>query len=112
MTVKAQLSALNGSQEPETTSPLHSLSKQAAPQLAQHCIFSWHCLTVSVALPQAKPCRTCSGEESDAQVSPAQSNSDFSHPVYKEIALANGHINRMSKQELRNKLAELQLDTR
>ncbi|XP_075886085.1 3'-5' exoribonuclease 1 [Nelusetta ayraudi] len=58
------------------------------------------------------PDRTCPGEEPEPQVSPPQSNSDFSHPVYKEIAVANGHINRMTKQELRNKLAELQLDTR
>lgn len=62
---------------------------------------------------QAKPCsRVCPPDEPAPQVSPSQSNSDFSHPVYKEIALANGHINRMSKEELRNKLAELQLDTR
>ncbi|CAB1318315.1 unnamed protein product [Coregonus sp. 'balchen'] len=37
---------------------------------------------------------------------------EFSDPVYKEIALANGHINRMNKDELRSKLAELKLDTR
>ncbi|XP_077399628.1 3'-5' exoribonuclease 1 isoform X1 [Vanacampus margaritifer] len=43
---------------------------------------------------------------------PQASNSDFSHPVYKEIALANGHINRMSKEELRIKLSQLKLDTR
>lgn len=62
---------------------------------------------------EAKPCsRICPAEESAPPASPSQSISDFSHPVYKEIALANGHINRMSKQELRNKLAELQLDTR
>ncbi|XP_028426451.1 3'-5' exoribonuclease 1 isoform X1 [Perca flavescens] len=62
---------------------------------------------------KAKPCsRICPDEESAPQGSPSQSNSDFSHPVYKEIALANGHINRMSKEELRIKLAELQLDTR
>ncbi|XP_042367273.1 3'-5' exoribonuclease 1 [Plectropomus leopardus] len=62
---------------------------------------------------QVKPCsRICPAGESAPQVSPSRSNSDFSHPVYKEIALANGHINRMSKEELRIKLAELQLDTR
>lgn len=62
---------------------------------------------------QAKPCsRICPAEESVPELSPSESNKDFSHPVYKEIALANGHINRMSKQELRTKLAELQLDTR
>ncbi|XP_028658434.1 3'-5' exoribonuclease 1 [Erpetoichthys calabaricus] len=38
--------------------------------------------------------------------------SEFSDPVYKEIAVANGHINRMTKDELRAKLAELKLDTR
>ncbi|XP_039996077.1 3'-5' exoribonuclease 1 [Xiphias gladius] len=56
--------------------------------------------------------RICPAAESAPQVSPSQSNGDFSHPVYKEIALANGHINRMSKEELRIKLAELKLDTR
>ncbi|XP_027128303.1 3'-5' exoribonuclease 1 isoform X1 [Larimichthys crocea] len=62
---------------------------------------------------EAKPCsRICPAGEPDPQGSPPQSNSDFSHPVYKEIALANGHINRMSKDELRIKLAELHLDTR
>lgn len=62
---------------------------------------------------KAKPCsRICPAGESAPQVSTSQSNNDFSHPVYKEIALANGHINRMSKEELRTKLAELQLDTR
>lgn len=62
---------------------------------------------------KTKPCsRICPAGESAPQVSTSQSNNDFSHPVYKEIALANGHINRMSKEELRTKLAELQLDTR
>ncbi|XP_053170142.1 3'-5' exoribonuclease 1 [Scomber japonicus] len=62
---------------------------------------------------KAKPCsRICPTGEPAPQVSPSQSNSDFSHPVYKEIALANGHINRMSKDELRIKLSELKLDTR
>ncbi|KAF7236468.1 3'-5' exoribonuclease 1 [Varanus komodoensis] len=40
------------------------------------------------------------------------SSSDFSDPVYKEISLTNGHINRMSRDELRAKLAEFKLDTR
>lgn len=60
---------------------------------------------------QAKPCsQICPEVETAPQTS--QPDSDFSHPVYKEIALANGHINRMSKDELRIKLAELKLDTR
>ncbi|XP_029969737.1 3'-5' exoribonuclease 1 [Salarias fasciatus] len=62
---------------------------------------------------QATPCsRLCPDGESVAQDSTPPSGGDFSHPVYKEIALANGHINRMSKDELRVKLAELKLDTR
>ncbi|CAK6949965.1 '-5' exoribonuclease 1 [Scomber scombrus] len=78
-----------------------------------------HGKDVNVKMPnskedeKAKPCsRICPAGEPAPQVSPSQSNSDFSHPVYKEIALANGHINRMSKDELRIKLSELKLDTR
>lgn len=37
---------------------------------------------------------------------------DFSDPVYKELSLANGTINRMNRDELRAKCAELKLDTR
>ncbi|XP_030625290.1 3'-5' exoribonuclease 1 [Chanos chanos] len=40
------------------------------------------------------------------------SKGEFSDPVYKEIALANGRVNRMHKDELRSRLAELKLDTR
>lgn len=56
--------------------------------------------------------RICAGDDSVPNTSSPQLNSDYSHPVYKEIALANGHINRMSKEELRKKLSELSLDTR
>lgn len=42
-----------------------------------------------------------------------KSNSgDFSDPIYKEISLTNGYINRMNREELRTKLAEFRLDTR
>lgn len=62
---------------------------------------------------KTEPCsRICPEGESAPQVSTSQSSSDFSHPVYKEISLANGHINRMTKDELRIKLEALQLDTR
>ncbi|MEE6460025.1 hypothetical protein FKM82_000833 [Ascaphus truei] len=37
---------------------------------------------------------------------------NFSDPVYKEIAIANGCVNRMNKDELKSKLAEYRLDTR
>lgn len=43
---------------------------------------------------------------------PPKTQGDFSDPVYKEIALTNGSINQMSKDELRAKCAELKLDTR
>ena len=72
-----------------------------------------HCVSLLILVlpPQTKSCcRICPPAEADAPAS--QSNSDFSHPVYKEIAVANGHINRMSKDELRVKLSELRLDTR
>ncbi|XP_032069528.1 3'-5' exoribonuclease 1 [Thamnophis elegans] len=39
-------------------------------------------------------------------------SSDFSDPIYKEISLTNGYINRMNREELRAKLAEFRLDTR
>ncbi|XP_061662100.1 3'-5' exoribonuclease 1 [Syngnathoides biaculeatus] len=59
---------------------------------------------------QLKPgSATCAKEVEDA---PQASHSNFSHPVYKEIALANGHVNRMSKEELRCRLSQLKLDTR
>ncbi|KAJ7987115.1 hypothetical protein DPEC_G00335410 [Dallia pectoralis] len=53
---------------------------------------------------------SCNIGEPDSQESPTPG--EFSDPVYKEIAVANGHINRMTKEELRSKLAELKLDTR
>uniref|UniRef100_K7FMS2 3'-5' exoribonuclease 1 n=1 Tax=Pelodiscus sinensis TaxID=13735 RepID=K7FMS2_PELSI len=39
-------------------------------------------------------------------------SSDYSDPIYKEIAVTNGYINRMSRDELRAKLAEFKLETR
>ncbi|NXD17509.1 ERI1 exoribonuclease, partial [Nothocercus nigrocapillus] len=50
-------------------------------------------------------------QEADGKDS-APSPGAFSDPVYKEIAITNGCINRMSRDELRNKLAEFRLDTR
>ncbi|KAK0153519.1 3'-5' exoribonuclease 1 [Merluccius polli] len=59
------------------------------------------------------PCtKTSTTDDSDPPACAPQTPSDFSDPVYKEIALANGHINRMTKDELRVKLSELKLDTR
>ncbi|XP_072309822.1 3'-5' exoribonuclease 1 isoform X2 [Eucyclogobius newberryi] len=56
--------------------------------------------------------RICADEDSAPDTSSSPPNGDYSHPVYKEIALANGQINRMSKEELRKKLSDLKLDTR
>ena len=38
--------------------------------------------------------------------------SQFEHPVYKKIALINGEVNRMTKEQIKDKLADLRLDTR
>ncbi|XP_063065911.1 3'-5' exoribonuclease 1 [Engraulis encrasicolus] len=56
-------------------------------------------------------CPAQSGIMAPVTTEPA-SQGEFSDPVYKEIAMANGHINRMSREELRLKLSELKLDTR
>ncbi|XP_033032702.1 3'-5' exoribonuclease 1 isoform X5 [Trachypithecus francoisi] len=52
------------------------------------------------------------GQETKGSKFITSSVSDFSDPVYKEIALTNGCINRMSKEELRAKLSEFKLETR
>ncbi|XP_073681137.1 3'-5' exoribonuclease 1-like [Garra rufa] len=57
-------------------------------------------------------CANTSGEKNDKQEPSSPKQGDFSDPVYKEIAVANGAINRMSRDELRAKCAELKLDTR
>ncbi|KAJ8260908.1 hypothetical protein COCON_G00166310 [Conger conger] len=58
-------------------------------------------------------CHTKPCEQKEPVEAPVPSSKgEFSDPVYKEIAAANGHINRMNKDELRAKLAELKLDTR
>ncbi|XP_037752454.1 3'-5' exoribonuclease 1 isoform X1 [Chelonia mydas] len=66
------------------------------------------------ALPSHTPgkqrCRL-DGEENNGQHC-TSSSSDYSDPVYKEIAVTNGYINRMSRDELRAKLAEFKLETR
>ena len=37
---------------------------------------------------------------------------NFDHPVYKELSLTNGKINRMKKDEIKQSLAGFGLDTR
>ncbi|XP_066566953.1 3'-5' exoribonuclease 1 isoform X2 [Amia ocellicauda] len=61
---------------------------------------------------ESKSCCRPDGAAEEAADCSVPSKSDFSDPVYKEIAVANGHINRMNKDELRTKLAELKLETR
>ncbi|XP_027709531.1 3'-5' exoribonuclease 1 [Vombatus ursinus] len=51
-------------------------------------------------------------QERNGKKAVVSSPSDFSDPVYKEIAVTNGYINRMSKEELRAKLSEFKLETR
>uniref|UniRef100_A0ACB8ERT5 3'-5' exoribonuclease 1 n=1 Tax=Sphaerodactylus townsendi TaxID=933632 RepID=A0ACB8ERT5_9SAUR len=62
------------------------------------------------SLPGKQRCRF-DGQE-DNKTKSTSSSSDFSDPVYKEISLTNGFINRMSRDELRAKLVEFKLDTR
>ncbi|XP_071287779.1 3'-5' exoribonuclease 1-like isoform X2 [Agelaius tricolor] len=69
----------------------------------------------AAAAPAAHPpgrqhCRI-SDQETNGKTSAASSN-DFSDPIYKEIAITNGYINRMTREELRSKLAEFKLETR
>uniref|UniRef100_A0A803KEH6 3'-5' exoribonuclease 1 n=1 Tax=Xenopus tropicalis TaxID=8364 RepID=A0A803KEH6_XENTR len=52
------------------------------------------------------------GQEDTGNSTISSHASDFSDPVYKEIAIANGCVNRMTKDELKAKLAEHKLDTR
>lgn len=52
------------------------------------------------------------GQETKGSKFITSNGSDFSDPVYKEIAITNGCINRMSKEELRAKLSEFKLETR
>ncbi|XP_055488660.1 3'-5' exoribonuclease 1 isoform X1 [Leucoraja erinacea] len=62
----------------------------------------------------AQPKQRCrlDGQEYPIKATPTTYIKDFSDPVYKEIAVTNGHINRMTRDELRTKLAELHLETR
>ena len=41
-----------------------------------------------------------------------ENSGPFSHPVYKQISMRNGEINRMTKEQLKEKLKSLRLDTR
>ncbi|XP_032915901.1 3'-5' exoribonuclease 1 isoform X3 [Catharus ustulatus] len=52
-----------------------------------------------------------SDQETNGKTSAASLN-DFSDPIYKEIAITNGCINRMTREELRSKLEEFKLETR
>jgi 3'-5' exoribonuclease 1 len=42
----------------------------------------------------------------------APKKSDFSHPVYKQLSKINGHVNRMTEDELVSALKDLDLDSR
>lgn len=43
---------------------------------------------------------------------PEAPSGPFDHPVYKKLAVINGEINKLTKQQMVEKLAELHLDTR
>ncbi|XP_064128912.1 3'-5' exoribonuclease 1 [Loxodonta africana] len=62
--------------------------------------------------PESKRRCRFDGQETKEPEYTSSNTSDFSDPVYKEIALTNGCINKMSKEELRAKLSEFKLETR
>ncbi|MXQ84216.1 hypothetical protein E5288_WYG014174 [Bos mutus] len=62
--------------------------------------------------PEKKQRCRLDGQETKTSTLITSSANDFSDPVYKEIAITNGCINRMSKEELRAKLSEFKLETR
>uniref|UniRef100_A0A8C5XKP0 SAP domain-containing protein n=1 Tax=Microcebus murinus TaxID=30608 RepID=A0A8C5XKP0_MICMU len=63
------------------------------------------------SLEKKQRCRF-DGQETKGSKFITSNASDFSDPVYKEIVITNGHINRMSKEELRANLSEFKLETR
>ncbi|XP_007495662.1 3'-5' exoribonuclease 1 isoform X2 [Monodelphis domestica] len=63
-------------------------------------------------ISQSKQHCQLDSQETNGKKPIVSSTSDFSDPVYKEIAVTNGYINRMSKEELRAKLSEFKLETR
>ncbi|XP_069482368.1 3'-5' exoribonuclease 1 isoform X2 [Ambystoma mexicanum] len=54
----------------------------------------------------------CTHDGNEEKGNHPSTTTHYSNPVFKEIAVANGYINRMSKDELRAKLLEVKLDTR
>ena len=50
-------------------------------------------------------------EDAVPSASSSGKQSDFSDPVYRKLSRMNGEINRMHKDQLRQKLAELHLHT-
>uniref|UniRef100_A0A8C0IU61 Uncharacterized protein n=1 Tax=Chelonoidis abingdonii TaxID=106734 RepID=A0A8C0IU61_CHEAB len=63
------------------------------------------------ALTPAKQHCRLDGKENNGQHC-TSSSSDYGDSVYKEIAVTNGYVNRMSRGELSAKLAEFKLETR
>ncbi|XP_077992732.1 3'-5' exoribonuclease 1-like [Glandiceps talaboti] len=51
-----------------------------------------------------------SGDQQQQSPMASKPNKDFSNPVYKEISLKNGEINRLNRTELIEKLSDLKLD--
>ena len=48
----------------------------------------------------------------DSSILGESKDSPYSHPVYKQLSKENGRINKMTKEQLKQKLAELKMDTR
>jgi hypothetical protein len=51
-------------------------------------------------------------EGMDSEDEDKQTQTYYDHPVYKEISLTNGKINKMKREEVKSILLELGLDSR
>ncbi|XP_030804199.1 uncharacterized protein LOC115903694 [Camarhynchus parvulus] len=80
--------------------------KENRPQAARD-----EAAAAAAARPPGRQHCKINDQETNGKTSAATSN-DFSDPIYKEIAITNGYINRMTREELRSKLAEFKLETR
>lgn len=79
------------------------------------------CVPTNASIPALGSDRQSSDQDGGTWENPDEKNKSkgssensgpFSHPVYKQISMRNGEINRMTKEQLKEKLAQLKLDTR
>ena len=98
-----------GSQTPDTVGgPWHKEVSSMEAKTGPHDPYSeW-------SQAEQSDIRKWSGDQSQMVLveDPAARTGLYSDVVYKQLALKNGLINKMTKQQLKEKLAEYKLDTR